>query len=106
LSIDARGTLTIAATPPEVLPHIGRVLDLIVPIDNSRAEIVYEPTEGPPGARRTLDLSEVIRRLVDNAAKAVETELAEIATPTTVTAAPPPRTPMPVPKPGLTFSVG
>jgi hypothetical protein len=104
LSIDARGTLTIAATPPGVLPHIGRVLDLIVPMDNSRAELVYEPAEGPPGARRVLDLSEVLCRLVDHAAKAVESELGEIAT-TPVAAAPPPRTAMPVPKPALSFSV-
>jgi hypothetical protein len=104
LSIDARGTLTIEATPPEVLPHIGRVLDLIVPLDHSRAELVYEPSEGPHGARRSLDLAEVMRRLVDYAAKSVENELSEITPP--APAAPAPRAAVPVPKAAMNFSVG
>lgn len=78
IGVDLSGNLAVEASPADVLRDIGRALDVIVPVDLSKAELIYEPVAGPRGARRSLDLGELIARLVDSAAAAVEKENGDV----------------------------
>jgi hypothetical protein len=101
LTVDAHGQFGAEINPPEMFADVGRVVDIDVPMDLSRAVMVYEPAAGPAGSRRTLDLDEVITRMVENAARVVEEELGDAASPST---APPRSAPPAAPKTVFSFS--
>jgi hypothetical protein len=102
LTVDVHGQYGAESTPPELLGDVGRVVEVLVPMDLSRAEMVYEPLAGPRGSRRTLDLSDVITRMVENAAVVVEDELGDAAPRSSTTSQKPSAPP---PKPAFSFSV-
>ena len=77
LTVDVHGQYGFESNPPELLSDVGRVVDVHVPMDLSRAEMLYEPASGPRGSRRTLDLGDIIARMVENAARVVEDELGD-----------------------------
>jgi hypothetical protein len=110
IAVNPRAKIEAEATPPEVLHEVGTVLDILVAPDLSRAELVYEPTTGPRGTRARLDLDDLLARLVDSCAQAIEEETAAIA-PAPPRVAPLPRTApasaaAPPPKATLSYSVG
>jgi len=72
ISVDQYANLSAEATLPEALPAIARVLDVIVGMELDRAELVYEPVGAPVGTRKTLNLADVLDRLIDHAAAGVE----------------------------------
>jgi len=108
IAVDPFARMTVEATPPEILHEVGTALDIAVAPDLSRAQLAYEPAVGPGGSRCVLDLDEVILRLVDSSAQAVEEESAAITVP-----APPPgalaqasATKPASAKPALSYSLG
>lgn len=113
IAIDSMARMAAEATPPEILHEVGTVLDIIVAPDLSRAEMVYEKTVGPRGARARLDLDDLIRRMVDLCAEVIEEESASVAPPAAQaaqTAAPAQTAPVSATaaaaKPGLSYSIG
>jgi hypothetical protein len=96
VAVDQYAKLSAESTLPDALPAIGRVLDVVVGMDLARAELLYEPAGAPAGTRKTLNLADVLDRLIDHAAGAVEEALRHaLATATpplaAVPAAPAPR---------------
>jgi hypothetical protein len=103
LTVDASGQYGYESNPPEILGDVGKIVDIIVPADLSRAEMIFELGSGSKAVRHTLDLYDVILRMVDNAARTVEEEVGdagrELVAAGTATAAP-------APKPVFSFSIG
>jgi hypothetical protein len=103
LTVDTSGQYGSESNPPEILGDIGRIIDIIVPVDLSRAEMIFETVAGPKGALHKLDLNEIIARMVDNAVRTVEEEVGEAGRELSVaggTAA------ASGPKPVFSFSIG
>jgi hypothetical protein len=94
LGVDQYAKLSAESTLPDALPAIGRVLDVVVGMELDRAELSYEPAGAPAGTRKTLDLADVLDRLIEHAAGAVEDALRHaMATDTPSLAAVPPPAP-------------
>jgi hypothetical protein len=107
IGVDPTARLTAEATPPELLPPMARVLDVEVSTDLSRAELIYEPKDAPAGTRRSVDLTDVLAALIDNAAQHVESILRANAPPARAAAAAAGAIQAPPPKaPALSFSPG
>jgi hypothetical protein len=100
LTVDTCAQFHAETEPAELLADVGRVIDIVVPMDLSRAEMTYEPASGPSGSKRTLDLVDLIVRMVDNAARTVEEQLGDAAP----SAAPPAR-PAAAARPAFSFSI-
>jgi len=104
LTVDVSGHYGLECNPPDLLSDVARIVDIVVPADLSRAEMIYEAASGPRGSLRKLDLYDVIVRMVDVAAAGVEEEIGEAGRdPAARLAVPPPTAPA---KAALSFSVG
>jgi hypothetical protein len=72
IGVDPQAQLTAEASLPGVLPDFSRVLDVVVSNDLSRADFIYEPKGAPAGTRRTVELADVLERMIEHAAQSVE----------------------------------
>jgi hypothetical protein len=73
-AVDGLGRFSAATEPADLLAKVGRIVDLRVSADASRAEFDYEPI-GDPGNRKTGDVAKLVARLVDVAAVSVESDV-------------------------------
>jgi hypothetical protein len=109
IGVDQYAQLSAESSLPEALPPIARVVDVVVSMDLDRAELMYEPVGAPAGTIRTLDMAEVLDRLIDHAASVVESALrhaqSKAAPAAPVSAHTPAAKPIPKPLP-LSISVG
>jgi hypothetical protein len=107
IGVDPQAQLTAEASLAGILPEFARVLDVVVSSDLARADFVYEPKGAPAGTRRSVDLTDVLAALIDNAAQHVESILRANAPPARAAAAAASAIQAPPPKaPALSFSPG
>jgi len=83
LAVDVNGRFSHSASIPSAFDDVERVVEIRVPEDLSRADIVYEPV-ATPGTFRTLALADVAMHLLAYAVSAVEAQLPVAPPPKTV----------------------
>jgi hypothetical protein len=75
IGVDPQAQLTAEASLAGILPEFARVLDVVVSSDLARADFVYEPKGAPAGTRRSVELADVLERMIEHAAETVEAVL-------------------------------
>ncbi len=72
--VDSLGRFGVSTVPAELMSEVGRIVDLRVAPDASRAEFSYEPA-AQPGTKKTGDVAKLVALIVERAVATVESDL-------------------------------
>jgi len=75
-AVDNLGRFTASSHPPEMMAEVGRLVDLRVSADATRAEFDYEPA-GQPGARKIGDVAKLVALVIERAAISMESDIVD-----------------------------